>query len=104
MKGFMIKPESKKYIEYICNRDYIKYSIEKKDGKEFLVADITRSRFNEILEDVKCEKLRDGSKIPFVTMRTFRNPKKLRHILNRNNVKSFHIYNLDPRRVDIGEC
>lgn len=102
MRTFLVKPGSREIIEFICNRDNIAYRMlyDKDKDLYFMSADITRSRFKEILKDVKCEIASKKSLFPVYSAQTFGNPTKLRKLMRLNGTNKFTILPEDRWQMD----
>lgn len=100
-KTYSVTKSSYPYIEPICKRDGIEYEIKpspKGNGYVFS-ADISRSRFKELIEDIACEKQRGNSKIPVYSYRTLQNNAKRERLSALNGTSAFHVLKSDQKKM-----
>lgn len=72
-------------VEWVLERDGFVYSDENKGAyTEFWIEDISSRRFNDVIEDAKCEKERRESltpEIPVLSYRALMNPEREARLL-----------------------
>ncbi|MBE5924781.1 MAG: hypothetical protein E7271_10035 [Lachnospiraceae bacterium] len=75
-----------KYFEFVCHREQVPYELYPNEGMNYrkISMDISRSKFEEILDDIDCEIQRENSKhpeIPVISFRTMMQPKKFQRLV-----------------------
>ncbi len=89
-------------VEWVLERDGFFYSSEDKGGyTEFRISDISSRRFNDVIEDAKCEKeRREGPtpEIPVLSYRALMNPEREARLLKLYNADCCVPYSKDVDR------
>lgn len=72
-------------VEWVLKRDEFRYTLQDMGGyTEFRIEDISSRRFNDVIEDAKCEKERRESltpEIPVLSYRALMNPEREARLL-----------------------
>lgn len=91
------------FFVFVCQRDHLTYEKGPETNLNYreVYMDISRQRFNELLEDMECEAQRSSyqCKAPVVSARTMKNPEKLRKIMALYNSHSIRILRKDVKKL-----
>jgi len=97
-----VSKELHPYVIWVLERDGIPYSAQDKGGyTEILTDGISSRRFNNVVEDAKCEKERRESSCPGIPVLSYRaamNTRRMSRLLDSYGSNCFVVYDNDQQK------